>query len=121
MGDIVQILIFVGVIIAVFVDGYYKTKKKAEQEKMAKSPKGAKPEEVKKTPKPFLTYDYDPATPLHQPEKLQLSKEKAKTERLAPPPPPIPEEPETDLEFNIQSQEEVRKAVIWSEILNRKY
>ncbi|MDR0744968.1 MAG: hypothetical protein LBF17_00520 [Mediterranea sp.] len=36
-------------------------------------------------------------------------------------PPPVREEPDDAREFDIHSAEEVRRAVIWSEILNRKY
>lgn len=43
--------------------------------------------------------------------------------RSAPATPPLaePQTPEETSEFNIRSAEEARKAIIWSEILNRKY
>lgn len=37
------------------------------------------------------------------------------------PPPSAPKTPETDSEYSIHSAEEARKAIIWSEILKRKY
>ena len=37
------------------------------------------------------------------------------------PPPSTPQKPETDSEYSIHSIEEARKAIIWSEILQRKY
>ena len=37
------------------------------------------------------------------------------------PPLSTPQKPETDSEYSIHSAEEARKAIIWSEILQRKY
>ena len=37
------------------------------------------------------------------------------------PPPSVQQKPETDSEYAIHSAEEARKAIIWSEILQRKY
>ncbi|MBD9094431.1 MAG: hypothetical protein EGQ20_18170 [Bacteroides oleiciplenus] len=37
------------------------------------------------------------------------------------PPPPASQNPATDSEYSIHSAEEARKAIIWSEILQRKY
>jgi hypothetical protein len=48
---------------------------------------------------------------------------KKQTKRSDTPAPPLPirEEPDDVQEFDIYSTEEVRRAIIWSEILNRKY
>lgn len=55
----------------------------------------------------------------------QLSKKQTKRKQTRssdpPVPPPVREEPDDIQEFDIYSTEEVRRAIIWSEILNRKY
>lgn len=65
----------------------------------------------------FLTFDYEPPTQAQKPP-LRKSQKKAPPKAA-----PILEEPEQDTppEFDIHSPEEVRRAIIWSEILNRKY
>lgn len=71
-----------------------------------------------------------PTQPIAQPRKAK-KKGKAKpfpqtsgpSPHSTPATPPLaePQTPEETSEFNIRSAEEARKAIIWSEILNRKY
>lgn len=111
---IIQVLIIIGVIVFAVV----KQLLKKDEEAPKKQPqpyvpedyytKYNEPEQVTKARDPFLSYD--DLHPTHdQPTLKQHSS------------PPIQEEPEADQEFNIHSTEEVRRGILWSEILNRKY
>ncbi|NDV65731.1 hypothetical protein [Bacteroides sp. 224] len=70
------------------------------------------------TPPPFLAIDA-PASSKKTTKKKPDSAITLKAEKYNSS--SIQQEQTTESEFNIHSTEEVRRAVIWSEILNRKY
>lgn len=118
MGDILQILIIIGIIIFAVVKQIAGSSEegKKQQRRPVVLPDEDDDEDwkemeiAKERHKPFLSYDFDHYNPLDD-TKQEIS-----------PPPPIQEEPgEEESEFDIHSTEEVRRAIIWSEILNRKY
>lgn len=125
MGDIVQVLIIIGIIIFAIVKQIAGNSEEGKKQR----PKMNIPQEDEEmedmeyertSPPPFLTHEYDLySTPSNTTEHRPSRKQTHKTE--IPPPPPIQEEPGGNQEFNIQSAEEVRRGIIWSEILNRKY
>jgi len=127
MGDIIQILIIIGVIIFALVKQVSKASEEAKQ-KQANRPMPVEDNEVEdwefekeqKKPTPFLSYDYDPLDSINTTKQTPPKKKLAENPKI-PAPPPIQEEPATEQEFDIHSTEEVRRAIIWSEILNRKY
>lgn len=112
--EIIQVLIVIGIIVFAVV----KQLLKKDEETSTKQPqtyvpddyytKYDEPEQGRKITDPFLSYD--DLNPTHE---QPISKQHSS--------PPIVEEPEAEQEFNIHSDEEVRRGIIWSEILNRKY
>jgi len=123
--DIIQVLIIIGIIIFAVVKQLWGSKeeenKPQQKNRIPREEKEMADTEYDYTdPQPFLSYDYEPLTPSL--ETLRRSSPKRPDTRIEiTAPPPIQEEPEEQQEFNIQSTEEVRRAIIWSEILNRKY
>ena len=98
MDDIVKVL----VIMAAFALPLIRQIKKSKTERSAQ--------------KPFVPIP-DTEEPLHsQPtsQKVEVKKNKTVSQK-------IETTPANDPEFTIHSAEEARKAIIWSEILNRKY
>ncbi|NDV80673.1 hypothetical protein [Bacteroides sp. 51] len=124
MGDIVQVLIVIGIIIFAVVRKAIGNGEEGKQQrpKMNIPQRDREMEDMeyeRTNPAPFLSYDYDlppsaPKTAEHTPRRQTQKSE-------IPPPPPIQEESSGNQEFNIESAEEVRRGIIWSEILNRKY
>ena len=114
MEDIYQIIIIAAIIAFTIIKKLISAgeEKKKRQRPPVTLPEYDKEREeatvVKKNTKPFLSFDYDHSTPFA-----------GTAERPAPP--LIPEETDEVREFDIHSTEEVRRAIIWSEILNRKY
>lgn len=124
MGDIVQVLIIIGIIIFAIVKQIAGNSEEGKKQR----PKMNIPQEDEEmedmeyettSPSPFLSHDLNHYSPSNTAEHRSSRKQTHKTE--IPPPPPIQEEPGGNQEFNIQSAEEVRRGIIWSEILNRKY
>ncbi|MDE5711591.1 hypothetical protein [Bacteroides sp.] len=120
MEDIFKFLLVVGFIAIGIVKQY---KKEAD--------KNAKPD----APVPDLTGNdttyggYIPEGP-QKPQKARKAGKKGKAKAAfqtpgnsthSAPPPTEPQESEEASEFSIRSAEEARKAIIWSEILQRKY
>lgn len=111
MGDIVQVLIVIGIIVFAIVKQLNKSSEEAKKQQQPQRSWPREDEEMEEMEferpisEPFLSYDFDHHTPSPKPQDS----------------PPAPEEPAENQEFNIQSTEEVRRAIIWSEILNRKY
>lgn len=81
--------------------------------KPAPAPRPAKPKPKRHEPEPFIPTAHRPNT----------------TRRHTPPPPPAPQPPtgktdngdENASDIDPRTLEEVRKGIIWAEILNRKY
>ena len=82
---------------------------KEMQKKVLAPPPATKTERGKESPRPFLT-----GTPESTSHYRPVSPAPTKQEDTAQ---PIKNSPD----FNVHSVEEVRKAIIWSEILQRKY
>ena len=147
MDDILQFLLIAGIIVIGIVKQFKKeAKKNADNspampmpdtdfdddalpipESWGKTYGGYIPEGPQPEPKPVSTakeeYQFssskhifggDPANtspkPITAPPKQKIS-----------PPPSVQQKPETDSEYAIHSAKEARKAIIWSEILQRKY
>lgn len=124
--DIIQVLIIVGIIIFAVVkqlltSGEEKKKQQHPPMKLPQMEDEDTEEEFsgRTAPEPFLSYDYELPSSSQATKRSSSKKSTRKTE--APTSPLIQEEPENEQEFNIRSAEEVRRAIIWSEILNRKY
>ena len=102
MDDILKVL----VIMAVFALPLIRQIKKSKTERSAQKPFVPIPDteeaEVLQTPRKHQTFRPQPLPP-----KAEVKKNKTS--------------PTDDPEFTIRSAEEARKAIIWSEILNRKY
>ena len=110
MGDIVQILIIICIIIFAGVKKLIGNDKKEKKERPGMPiPQAYDPMEEEE--------DYDPPPPL---ESAQYPTQQNQTQKTGMPP-LIQQEPDGSGEFNIESAEEVRRGIIWSEILNRKY
>ena len=75
-----------------------------------------KVEKKKTAPKPFLS---DPYTPTGSKGTSSYSKTTTTNQNISPPVPELQENDES--EFTIHSAEEARRAIVWSEILQRKY
>lgn len=118
MGDILQVLIVIGIIVFAIVRQSAVSREKEKEQRRSPVARPTADEEdrykaetAKKSPKPFLSCDYDYSTSFAGTTEQQLSA-----------PTPVGEEPDDDkTAFDIRSAEEVRRAIIWSEILNRKY
>lgn len=121
--EIIQVLIIVVVIIVALVKQLSKPSQEAEQRQSQRNvPKyddeydyeEIDAEYQSEGKAPFLSYDYEqPASPKNKNQKTSRKGIEA--------PPPVQEEPESESEFAIHSDEEARRAIVWSEILNRKY
>ena len=109
MDDILKVL----VIMAFFALPLIRQIKKSKTERSAKKPFVPIPDteeaEVLQTPRKHQTFRSQPLPP-----KAEVKKNKTI-------PPKMETSPTDDPEFTIRSAEEARKAIIWSEILNRKY
>ena len=104
MDDIVKVL----VIMAAFALPLIRQIKKSKTERSAQKPfvpipDTEEPEVLK------VTRKYQPLHSQPTSQKVEVKKNKIETT------------PANDPEFTIHSAEEARKAIIWSEILNRKY
>lgn len=75
-----------------------------------------KVEKKKTVPKPFLS---DPYVPTSSKGTSSYIKTTTTNQNISPPAPELQENDES--EFTIHSAEEARRAIVWSEILQRKY
>ncbi len=118
MGEILQALIVIGIIVFVVVKQLTASSQKEEDKEPQRHPSSGLPKE-----KPFLAYDHDyslsnTTTSYPAGSFTETTKPSGTTNSS----PPLQESTDDDApEFDIHSTEEVRRAVIWSEILNRKY
>ena len=109
MDDIVKVL----VIMAAFALPLIRQIKKSKTERSAQKPfvpipDTEEPEVLK------VTRKYQPLHSQPTSQKVEVKKNKTVSQK-------IETTPSNDPEFTIHSAEEARKAIIWSEILNRKY
>jgi hypothetical protein len=120
MGNNFQILIIIGIVVFAVVKQLAGLNKKGKKQQRP-------PVTLPKDNEEWEEWDYTPPAPSYEVVKQPLPSPKTKKPKQtkkpeAPAPqPPIKEEPENAPEFDICSTEEVRRAIIWSEILNRKY
>ena len=126
MDGILQFLLIVGIIVIGVVKQFKKEAKKNAENRPAMPMPDAEspfPENWNGVP-----YDgYNPENP--GPEVSAPRKKAAKKHKSAPKQPPVcpntdnmsPEPTEASSQFEIHSAEEARKAIIWGEILQRKY
>lgn len=113
MGHIIQVLIIIGIIVFAIVKRIARSSEEEREERQRQQPRRSMPMEEDE---PFLSYDYDPIVE----NKPSAPKPKA-TEQPPSESPPIQDATDSNPDFNIHSTEEARRAIIWSEILNRKY
>lgn len=121
MEDIVQVLIVIGVIAFSVVKKLIDSNKEEEKKQRPKVDNPWEAEDVYEdtSPKIFEEGQYSTYTPPTLTIKQPSPK---KHTRIADTSPPLQEgTDEQHQEFNIESVEEARRAIIWSEILNRKY
>ena len=129
MEDIFKFLLVIGIIVFGIVRQAKKEAKKSADERSAMPI----PDAEDRLPENWEDETYGGFIPKGpEPEEIIIVK---KTEKISPRPtntgtlpkqkisPPAPEAEETDetSEFGIRSAEEARRAIIWSEILQRKY
>lgn len=123
MENFVEILVIIVVVTFAVVKQISKSSKE-EKKKYHETDPSWENEEMedmeyeRTTPAPFLSYEHDL---YHSPSKATEQSPRKKQTKKTKTPPPVLEEPVENKEFNIQSTEEVRRGIIWSEILNRKY
>jgi len=146
MDGILQFLLIAGIIVI----GIVKQFKKEAKKNADNSPAMPIPEDIDEDAMPIpqgwgKTYGgYIPEGPEIKPEPAPAAKKEyqfssskhifggdstsASPQRVAAPPkqkisppPSAPQAPDTDSDYSIHSAEEARKAIIWSEILQRKY
>ena len=104
MDSVIFALIVIGVIIASVIK---QLNKKAEESERERQPEPKQPYEAA-----YQEYQSPPTrAKAPSPNKPEQPKKVS--------PPPVQTTPEQ--EFDIHSMDEVRRAIIWSEILNRKY
>lgn len=125
MEDIFKFLLVIGILVIGFV-----RQAKKEAKKKAGNP-SAMPMPDGKSPFPGdwedATYGgYIPEGP--EPEPIAVTGQTKKKTRPAaassspsPSPAPVPQATDEPSEFEIRSVEEARRAIVWSEILQRKY
>ena len=106
MDDIVKVL----VIMAAFALPLIRQIKKSKTERSAQKPFVPIPD----TEEPEVLKVTRKYQPLHAQQKVEVKENKTVSQKLE-------TTPANDPEFTIHSAEEARKAIIWSEILNRKY
>lgn len=115
MVSIFQVLIIVGIIVFAIAKQIWETAEKKQKQAKASTPNSNRPEgpvqrkSEKPQRTPFLSHDYE--------QNLHLSSSTNASQAI----PPVEESPEPEPEFDIHSAEEVRRGIIWSEILKRKY
>ncbi|MDR3118385.1 MAG: hypothetical protein LBU44_03055 [Mediterranea sp.] len=116
MEDIFKTILIFGLIIFAVVRKLISSGK--EREKRQHQPAQPKNDEEWDDYYPLPTLSV--GTTKQQTVKKQTVKKQV---RQPEPPPslPVAEEPNEGREFDIRSTEEVRRAIVWSEILNRKY
>ena len=125
MEDIFKFLLVIGVIVI----GFVRQAKKGAKKRDGGTPVMPMPDEETAFPesREDETYGgYIPEGP--KPEVIITAKKTEKKRKSAgissnhfSPPTPAPQETNEQSEFEIHSVEEARRAIIWSEILQRKY
>lgn len=114
-------LIIVIATIAIFVIRLFGKVKTEVEDKMEQANRSSQYEDEiefeDETADTFLTFDYEPSA------RTQKSSRNTPPKKVVSPTPPTSEESAEDSnpELDIHSAEEVRRAIIWSEILKRKY
>ncbi len=126
MGDILKFLFIVGIIVIgivrqvkkeketnkkTFIPPTIPNKDKVENTRIPTSKKKKEPE--KRVPQSFLTVTESSTSSPYRPATSTLS--------TPPPSDDTAQITENESDFSIHSIEEARKAIIWSEILRRKY
>lgn len=115
MDGILEILTLIGVISYVVYKGSRETRKQVDTGQMPDLDFDDLDEVQATTVSQPISSPTKPVSETSSPKRTR------KTNRIAAPTPTQEEPTGNDQEFNIQSAEEVRRAIIWSEILNRKY
>lgn len=145
MDGIIQFLLIVGIIVIGIVKQFKKeAKKNADDRELMPLPEDDMDEDVMPIPEGWdTTYGgFIPKGPKQEPkpalkEEYQFSSSKhifagdsantstkyaaAQHNQKTSPPATIPTIPNIESEYAITSEEEARKAIVWSEILQRKY
>lgn len=118
MEDILKFLLVAGILIVSFV---LQMKKEAQKKASSQRPVVPQPETEPSTPSDNHSKEtyggYIPEGPAPAPPQIK----KNKRPDLVTPPPTEPAKSENETDFCIHSTEEARRAIIWSEILTRKY
>lgn len=129
MESIFQVLLVIAVIVYAIVRQSNESANKRKKQAEANTPRPYQPTTAKHTgrvsPEPFLSYDYEEDYHLSPTDRrlaqssihTQTLNEKENGAALS----PTTEPSDTEQEFDIHSTENVRRGIIWSEILNRKY
>lgn len=112
MENLFQIFIIVVVVIIALVKQFGKAAKQAKEEQVKMN--------IPEIYEEVENESYTPPTSYKKAKRKPVTKHSSSQSGI-PTSPPIPEEPNADTEFDISSSEEIRRAIIWSEILNRKY
>ncbi|MDR0893775.1 MAG: hypothetical protein LBN06_00500 [Prevotellaceae bacterium] len=128
MDGIIEFLILVGILAFGAIREYKKEARKNAGAKPVTPEK--EPEQEVFVPRPFNPFEREVSLPKKtpQPKKKKqaprpfLSQQEAVTAIEAAEPPVVEvEETATESEYTIHSAEEARKAIVWGEILQRKY
>ena len=125
MEDVVKFLLIAAVIVIGIARQY---KKEAQKKEAADIPPGMPPvpeaaDAGDPLPPHRTTPEAEPFIPRYapaQPEAPQPRRE-AKPTAAAPKPPIPPADENADTDYAIRSAEDARRAIVWSEILKRKY
>ena len=116
MEEFIQILIFVGAMVIAVVGQNAKNKKK---------PKTTSPQEVLEDMFPEIEVDQEApiAEPQPAPQPKPVFKRKPRMDSTPPQPPQatVPQPKKEKQIISLSNREEARRAVIYSEIFNRKY
>lgn len=127
MEGVFQVLIVIGIIVFAIVRQADEAAEKRKKRARTNTPKPYRPETTvdygdKPVPAPFLSYDYE-QNMLSSPSTNMLQAESSikNTAQNIAVSSPITELQDTEQEFDIHSTEDVRRGIIWTEILNRKY
>ena len=127
MEDIFKFLLVIGIIIAI---GFVRQARKEAKTSTGNGPAMPMPDAESPFPENWNGVPYDGYNPENPgPEVSAPRKKAAKKHKSAPKQPPVcpntdnmsPEPTEASSQFEIHSAEEARKAIIWGEILQRKY
>lgn len=145
MDGIIQFLLIAGIIVIGIVKQFKKEAKKNAEDRPAvplpdddmddtmpipeswgKTYGGFIPEGPKQEPKPIPKEEYQFSSSKHvfAADSAKTSPKRAVAppkQKSSPPPTTSQQKSETESEYSINSAEEARKAIIWSEILQRKY